>query len=87
MTSAYYLRLQVKDNPGVLARITGVLGQHGISIESIVQEKGSKGQDGVPVIILTGSVMEAEMNRALAEIEALDSVYEPAVKVRVENLA
>ena len=87
VTSAYYLRLQVKDNPGVLARITGVLGQHGISIESIVQEKGSKGQDGVPVIILTGSVMEAEMNRALAEIEALDSVYEPAVKVRVENLA
>lgn len=87
VTTAFYLRLQVRDNPGVLAQITGALGQHGISIESIVQERAKGPHDSVPVIILTGQVKEAEMNRALAEIQSLDAVQQPAVKVRVEALA
>lgn len=87
VTTAFYLRLQVRDNPGVLAQITGALGQHGISIESIVQERAKGPHDSVPVIILTGQVKEAEMNRALAEIQSLDAVQQPAVKVRVEVLA
>ncbi len=85
--TAFYLRLQVKDHPGVLAQITGALGQHGITIESIVQERAQDKSESVPVIILTGVVQEAEMMRALDQIEALDAVQQPAVKVRVEALA
>lgn len=85
--TAFYLRLQVKDHPGVLAQITGALGQHGITIESIVQERAQDSLESVPVIILTGVVQEAEMMRALDQIEALDAVQQPAVKVRVEALA
>ena len=85
--TAFYLRLQVQDHPGVLAQITGVLGNYGISIESIVQERETKANDSVPVILLTGVVKEADMDAALNEIQALESVHAPAVKVRVEALA
>ena len=84
--SAYYLRLQVADTPGVLSQITKRLGDHAISIESIVQKQVQDAHDSVPVVLLTGVVKEADMNAALAEIEALESVREPAVKIRVESL-
>ena len=84
--SAYYLRLQVADTPGVLSQITKRLGDHAISIESIVQKQVQDPHDSVPVVLLTGVVKEADMNAALAEIEALESVLEPAVKIRVESL-
>jgi len=85
--TGFYLRLQVQDHPGVLAEITGVLGGHGISIESLVQERQTEAHDSVPVIILTGSVQEQKMDAALAEIQGLSSVHQPAVKVRVESLS
>ena len=70
-----------------MAEITGVLGGHGISIESLVQERQTEAHDSVPVIILTGSVQEQKMDAALAEIQGLSSVHQPAVKVRVESLS
>ena len=85
--TGFYLRLQVQDHPGVLAEITGVLGGHGISIESLVQERQTEAHDSVPVIILTGCVQEQKMDAALAEIQGLSSVHQPAVKVRVESLS
>ena len=85
--TGFYLRLQVQDHPGVLAEITGVLGGHGISIESLVQERQTEAHDSIPVIILTGCVQEQKMDAALAEIQGLSSVHQPAVKVRVESLS
>ena len=84
--SAYYLRLEVADTAGVLSQITKRLGDHAISIESIVQKQNVAAHESVPVVLLTGVVCEADMNAALAEIESLDSVLAPAVKIRVESL-
>lgn len=84
--SAYYLRLQVKDSPGVLGQITQRLGQQGISIESIIQKQIKDVHDTVPVVMLTGRVMESDIDAALAEIEAMATVTAPAVKLRVESL-
>ena len=85
--TSYYLRLNVLDQPGVLADVTRILGAGAISIEAILQQESEQGTDTVPVIILTHSIVERAMNRALAEIEALPQVRDKVVKIRMESLA
>ena len=70
--SAYYLRLQVLDKPGVMARISTILSQYDISIESLIQKDVKKGQ--VPIVIITDRVIEQSMNDAIQELENLDQV-------------
>lgn len=83
--SAYYLRIQAFDHPGVLAKIAAILSEHGINIESIMQ-KESEFKDGrIPVIILTHTVQERQMNLAIAEMEALADVDGKVVRIRAEN--
>jgi len=80
----YYLRLAVLDQPGVLAAITGVLGELGISIASFVQPE-RHASEAVPVVILTHRAREAALRRAVTRIEALDEVRERAQLVRIER--
>ena len=90
ITSAYYLRIQALDAPGVLARIATLLADEGISIEAVIQKESEiREEDGaawVPIIILTQRVREANLAAALERIEALGDVRSPVTRLRVENL-
>ncbi|MGD8274752.1 MAG: homoserine dehydrogenase [Thiohalocapsa sp.] len=85
--TAYYLRLTALDRSGVMASIAGILGEEGISIEAIQQKEPAPGETHVPLIMLTHRVREADMNRALARIKALEAVQGEAVRIRMEMLA
>lgn len=85
--TAYYLRMQAIDRPGVLADVTRILGDAGISIEAILQKEPAEGASHVPVIMLTQRVQEKFMNQAIKEIEALDSINDKVTRIRLETLA
>ena len=82
---SYYLRLVVEDRPGVLAAITAILAENGISIESMLQCDCSEGGNRVNIILLTHEACEASMNAAIARLEALKDVVHPANRIRVEH--
>ena len=84
--SRYYLRLSLLDRPGVLARVAQVLGQHHISIASMIQKEQNQG-DHVPVIVLTHQAVERNFQAALAEIDRLDVVGAKTVRLRIEDFA
>ncbi len=84
--TAYYLRMQAIDRPGVLADVTRILGQAGISIEAMIQKEPQDEHDTVPVIMLTRRVAEQAMNAAITEIEALGSIQGAVTRIRVEHL-
>jgi len=84
--TAYYLRLQAVDRPGVLADVTRILADAGISIEAIIQKEPAAGTTHVPIIMLTHRVMEAQMDDALARIEALDTTQGTVTRIRLEML-
>ena len=84
--TAYYLRLVASDKPGVLAEVTSILGGADISIEAMMQKEPAEGQETVSVIILSHRVREAQMNDAIAKIEALDSVQGQVTRIRLETL-
>ena len=85
--TAYYLRIQCEDRPGVLASITGILGDAGISIEAVKQKEPLPNETQVPLVMLSHRVEEKKMNEAIARIEALDVVTGPVVRIRLEHLA
>jgi len=78
----YYFRFSTVDKPGVLSKIAGVLGNHGISIESVIQ-KARKQKGDVPIVMRTYEAGEADVNNALAEIGALDITIADTVKIRI----
>ena len=84
--TAYYLRLKAFDRPGVLADVTRILGDAGISIEAILQKESDDNDATVPVILLTQRVREKFMNEAIAKIEALDNIQDKVVRIRVESM-
>ncbi|CAK0749662.1 Homoserine dehydrogenase [Gammaproteobacteria bacterium] len=85
--TAYYLRLHAEDRPGVLADVTRILGNLGISIEAVLQKELSEGETHVPVILLTQRVQEAAMDQAIAAIEALSAIRGPVARLRLETLS
>lgn len=85
--TAYYLRMMALDEPGVMARIASILGDHGISIEAIQQKEPGEGDTHVPLVMLTHRVREGRMNQAIDEIQSLDAVPGPVVRIRLETLA
>jgi homoserine dehydrogenase len=85
--SAYYLRMEAEDSPGVLADVTRILGDAGISIEAIIQKEQAPEAAHVPVIILTHGVREGRIDEAIARIEALGSINGTVTRVRVEYLS
>ncbi len=83
--TAYYLRLQAADRPGVLADVTRILGDAGISIEAILQKEPAA--DGTAtIILLTHRVQESKMDYAQAAIEDLDSITGEIMRIRLETL-
>ncbi len=84
--TAYYLRLQVQDNAGVLADITRILSETGISVEAMTQKLSLDGGYSVPLILLTHEVQEAKMDQAIAAIEGLDAVQGSVTRIRMEAL-
>ncbi|MCL4315357.1 MAG: homoserine dehydrogenase [Gammaproteobacteria bacterium] len=85
--TAYYLRLQAADRPGVLADVTRILADQEISIEAILQKEPAEVGSDVPVIILTHRVLEQRINQAIARIEALKAISAPVARIRLEQLA
>lgn len=81
--SAYYLRMSALEKPGVLAKVTSILGAEGINIEAIIQKETS--EEDVPVIILTQSVLEQKVNAAMTKIAALDEIQGEVTRIRVEH--
>jgi homoserine dehydrogenase len=84
--TAFYLRLQVADQTGVLARITRILADNDISIDALLQRESAEGERQTDVIILTHDTVEGRMRAALAEMQALPTVLAPIVKIRKEEL-
>ncbi|MDO9712407.1 homoserine dehydrogenase [Paracraurococcus lichenis] len=82
---AYYLRLMVLDRPGVIADVTGILRDHVISLEAMLQRGRAPGE-AVPVVLTTHDCEEASMRAALARLAALDSVLEKPALIRIEPL-
>ncbi len=85
--TAYYLRMQATDRPGVLADVTRILADHSISIEAILQKEPVAGMSSVSVIILTQRVLERHMNQAVARIQALDTISGEVTRIRLEQLS
>jgi homoserine dehydrogenase len=86
VVTAFYLRLVVADKAGVLARITGILAEHDISIDAVLQRESAEGEKQTDLIILTHDTVEGRMKKALAQMQALPTVLAPIVKIRKEEL-
>ena len=90
VVTSYYLRLRVADEAGVLATVTRILADAGISIDAILQreadEIGGEGSTQTDVILLTHECTEVAMNAALAQMQALPTVLQPIVRIRKEEL-
>jgi homoserine dehydrogenase len=86
VVTAFYLRLQVADQTGVLARITGILAESGISIDAVLQRESAEGEKHTDLIILTHDTVEGRMKAALAQMQALPTVLAPIVRIRKEEL-
>jgi homoserine dehydrogenase len=85
--TAFYLRLQVVDEAGVLANITRMLADHQISIDAVLQRESAEGERQTDLIILTHDTLEGRMNAALAQMQALPTVLAPIVRIRKEELS
>ncbi len=84
--TAYYLRLQAEDRPGVLADVTRILSEQGISIEAIVQKEPAPDINEVSVILLTHRMRERQMIEAIHRIESLDTIKDSVTRIRLEQL-
>ena len=84
--TAYYLRLRVEDKPGVLADITRILADLGISIDAMVQKEPREGEAQADIIMLTHRTVEKHVNTAITKIEALAVVTGKVTRIRLEEL-
>jgi len=82
----YYLRMQAEDQPGVLAQVTRILSEEGISIEAIRQKEPRPGATDVPVVLLTHTTKERAMRKAVAAIDGLDVINGPSQLIRLEEV-
>ena len=87
VVTAFYLRLVVADEAGVLSRITTILAEHGISIDAVLQRESAEGERQTDLVILSHDTVEGRMRQALAQMQTLPSVLAPIVSIRKEELA
>jgi homoserine dehydrogenase len=78
------MRFSVLDRPGVLSKISGILGKNRISIAAVIQ-KGRQIGEAVPVVMMTHEARGRDVIRALGEIDKLPIVLDRTVRIRVEN--
>ncbi|ULX54331.1 homoserine dehydrogenase [Cupriavidus taiwanensis] len=86
INSSYYLRMRVADETGVLAEITRILAEGGISIDAMLQKESREGEPQTDIIILTHITREKHVNAAIAKIEALSTVLSDVTRLRMEEL-
>jgi homoserine dehydrogenase len=84
--SAYYLRLRVADEPGVLADITRILADARISIDAVLQREPAEGEDQTDIVLLTHVTVEKRCDEAIRRIEALHTVLSKVTRIRLEDL-
>jgi len=87
VVTAFYLRLVVADEAGVLSKITTILADQAISIDAVLQRESAEGERQTDLIILTHDTVEGRMRDALAQMQALPTVLAPIVSIRKEELA
>jgi len=87
VVTAFYLRLVVADEAGVLSKITTILAENGISIDAVLQRESAEGERQTDLIILTHDTVEGRMRQALQQMQALPTVLAPIVAIRKEELA
>ena len=86
VVTSYYLRMRVVDRPGVLADITRILADRGVSIDAMVQKEPSEGEEQVDIIMLTHETREKHINAAIVAIEDLAVVSGKVTRIRLEEL-
>ena len=84
ISTHYYFRFSALDRPGVLSKVSGILGDHGISIKSVHQIE-RKLNDGVPIFMMTHAAQESQVKSALSKISALDVITDEPVLIRIEE--
>ena len=84
VVTPYYLRFTAVDRPGVLSKISGILGGRNISIASVIQ-KGRRGKGTVPIVMMTHEAKEKDVRQALREIDRLDVIKAKTTLIRVEG--
>jgi homoserine dehydrogenase len=82
--SMYYFRFSALDRPGVLSKISGILGNYNISIASVIQ-KGRRVGEAVPLVVLTHEAKEKDVRQAIREIDLLPVVMDKTIFMRVEG--
>ncbi len=87
VVTAYYLRLRVADQPGVLADITRILADASISIDAFLQKEPAEGEKQTDIIMLTHLTVEKRVDAAIAKIEALYTVLSKVTRIRLEELS
>ncbi|SDF41114.1 MULTISPECIES: homoserine dehydrogenase [unclassified Duganella] len=87
VTTSYYLRMNVKDEPGVLADLTRILADAGISIDAMLQKEPADGETRTDIIFLTHQTQEKSVNAAIAKMESLSTVGGSVTRIRLENLS
>ena len=83
--SRYYIRLNVADRPGVLAQISRILGDHAISIASVIQKEADPQEQSAEIVIMTHPARESGMQQALRDTKALSVIKEVSNFIRVED--
>lgn len=84
--SPFYLRLKANDRPGVIAQVTKILGDHGVSISGVLQHTVKKGEAHVPLVITTHQVRQGTLETAAAEIEKLEAIADKPMILRIVEL-
>jgi homoserine dehydrogenase len=83
--SAFYLRMTADDHPGVLAKVSTIMSDLGINIESVMQKESMLHDGKIPLILLTHEVREGQIDQAIVKIEALEAITHKVVRIRVEH--
>jgi len=84
--TAYYLRMEAEDKPGVLAEVSDTFAKNSISIEAVLQKEPATGENSVHLIMLTQKCVESSVNQAIVAVEGLASVQGDVVRIRMEHL-
>jgi homoserine dehydrogenase len=87
ITTSYYLRMHVADQPGVLAELTRILADGSISIDAMMQKEPAEGETHTDIIMLTHQTQEKNVEAAIAKMEALSTVVGKVTRIRLENLS
>jgi homoserine dehydrogenase len=86
VVTPWYLRMEVEDKPGVLSKVASVFSEQGISIEALIQKAPAEGQTRVQLIVITNKAVQGSVDKAVADIEALDTIAGRVTRIRVEEL-